>query len=231
MLRLLLITYLLLLTSFVIGQSFHIRFDDSDEILKNGATINIESPTNTLIQDHMYIHNLSDHEIDITVSRNDLILPEGMDAMFCLDVCFTPSTIEATETLLTGDSVFFTVDLFPYELTGEALIEYTVTSEPDQDTVHFSVNYLVEPLSIDKNTENTTFVYPNPASDVIHIKSAVNKGSMQASLYNPIGKLIYTKNLKSNNSSIDISSFDSGIYILIISSSSGTINSHKITIQ
>jgi hypothetical protein len=222
--------FVLLVTSFIsmFGQSFHIRLDDSEEIIKHNSTFTITHTTNTLIQQHMYIHNLTDHDINITVSRNDSILPAGMESMFCLNVCYTPETTEATHMLAVGDSVFFTVDLYPYNLTGDALIEYTVVSEPEQDTINFFARFIVTSLSIEDPNNEGFNLYPNPAQNQLFISGAswLNYSSVQ--IVDAYGRLILLEDIGMNENTIDISHLQPGIYVLSLIDKKGKIHNTKL---
>ncbi|UAM98729.1 T9SS type A sorting domain-containing protein [Polaribacter litorisediminis] len=73
-------------------------------------------------------------------------------------------------------------------------------------------------LSVDSFTEmlDKISVYPNPSSNMLHIKGMQNLESSRIRITNLLGKELYTSNL--NNSKIDISNFNAGIYILTIQS-------------
>jgi hypothetical protein len=217
--RILLLSILFSIVQVSVGQSFHIRFDDSVETLKDETTLTITHETNTLIQEHFYIHNLSDHEVDITVQRNDSILPEGFQSMFCLNICYTPETIEATETLAVGDSVFFTIDLYPYDLTGDAFIEYTITSEPDQDTIHFFVTFEVTSVGINDINQNALVVYPNPAENIINFNN-LNQ-IVEYRIYNASGQVLITSKMAQSETSIDVSALMPGLYFIQLCSEKG----------
>jgi len=56
-------------------------------------------------------------------------------------------------------------------------------------------------------------VYPNPATDVIHIKTGKNKARFKVSFYNAAGQMVLHSE---NNESIPISTLEKGIYLLKI---------------
>jgi hypothetical protein len=55
-------------------------------------------------------------------------------------------------------------------------------------------------------------VYPNPANNSVSIQSLSEIGL--TTIYNSIGKIIFQKNINSNEQQIDLSKLPSGIYIL-----------------
>lgn len=63
------------------------------------------------------------------------------------------------------------------------------------------------------NNEQKISIYPNPASDVIYIKTAQEITSV-VSIYRVDGVLVFQNQVSSENKSIDISSLTSGLYLL-----------------
>ena len=73
--------------------------------------------------------------------------------------------------------------------------------------------YQAAPLSVtDLNLDSTLSVYPNPATDTVHITAKVALSSL--SLYDVYGKLILKKENDTKN--LDVSRLDSGVYFLEI---------------
>ncbi len=73
----------------------------------------------------------------------------------------------------------------------------------------------VEYMGVLENFENLN-IYPNPADNEVIIEQNI----MNVSIYNAIGQLMY----QTNNSTIDVSSFDNGIYLFrIITKDENTI--------
>jgi hypothetical protein len=75
-------------------------------------------------------------------------------------------------------------------------------------------------------------ISPNPASNKIDIKS-VNTFSnqFQLSITNSLGQIIFTKQLNSNSESIDLTSFQSGIYFVQLQEQNGNIKSKKFIVE
>jgi hypothetical protein len=74
--------------------------------------------------------------------------------------------------------------------------------------------YQAAPLGVtDLNLDSTLSVYPNPATDTIHISAKVALSSL--ALYNVYGKLILKK--ENNTNSLDVSRLNSGVYFLEVS--------------
>ena len=67
-------------------------------------------------------------------------------------------------------------------------------------------------LGLNDNELTSINIFPNPAKDVLNIKG-LNAENLDLSIYNVLGKEIISSSLNSNNS-IDVSSFQSGMYFL-----------------
>lgn len=69
-------------------------------------------------------------------------------------------------------------------------------------------------------------VYPNPANNLVNIKAeAANVQLQQVSVYNMIGKKVYTKTLQGATAEISVASLPAGVYQLIIRTNKGAANS------
>ena len=87
-----------------------------------------------------------------------------------------------------------------------------------QGTIYYNDiwEYVEQTLSLNQNDFQNAFeVYPNPSFDIINV--IVNNEINQIIIYDCLGK----EKLKTNNKSINISSFDAGIYYLKVINSTG----------
>ncbi|MBN2637495.1 MAG: endonuclease [Bacteroidales bacterium] len=64
-------------------------------------------------------------------------------------------------------------------------------------------------------SELSVSVYPNPTTRIIHVKKGVNH-SMSYILYNHLGQMMSKGNLVSGTNEIDLSTFQKGLFMLII---------------
>jgi hypothetical protein len=71
----------------------------------------------------------------------------------------------------------------------------------------------------DLNLDDSLRVFPNPATDTIHVSSKVALSSLL--LYDVYGKLILKK--ENNTNSLDVSRLNSGMYFLEVSSNTGKV--------
>lgn len=82
-------------------------------------------------------------------------------------------------------------------------------------------------------SNNETFkvnIYPNPSKGIINIET--EKSDIEITIENLLGSIVYSKQLSQNNSSIDVSSLDKGIYIIrVMDKSTNSIANKKIIIN
>ena len=77
------------------------------------------------------------------------------------------------------------------------------------DNVYFHKNTV---LSSDSFTASKVKLYPNPTSNVLNIESL---GTIQTiSVYNVLGQEVINKALNSTSTALDVSSLNSGIYVV-----------------
>jgi hypothetical protein len=69
----------------------------------------------------------------------------------------------------------------------------------------------------------SVFVYPNPAMDELKIKSMAISGNTKIILCNSIGQLVKVQNLNEKETSVDISQFAKGMYLLSIVDSNNLV--------
>ena len=70
--------------------------------------------------------------------------------------------------------------------------------------------------------QNMIAVYPNPASNSIHIND-LNNVVISLKLIDRIGKEIYTEKISGNKTEINVAAFDEGLYILQLETTLGII--------
>lgn len=80
-------------------------------------------------------------------------------------------------------------------------------------------------LSIDetKNVSNSFSVYPNPATNVVNIKSSVNASIQTVSITDLNGRTVKTNTVSGNEAQINISDLASGVYMMSINSDEGSV--------
>lgn len=128
-----------------------------------------------------------------------------------------------------GNSVPIRGFVMPNLTAGNHTLKHTIPTavfNQQQGDVYLSV-YMQGKSNVNLNVNDikTTDVsiYPNPTSDIVNIKSPINV--MSLSLFSIDGRKLF-ENYKENK--IDISSYNTGIYILNVVLKDGTSFKHKI---
>lgn len=85
--------------------------------------------------------------------------------------------------------------------------------------------------AVEPNHSSLEFkVFPNPAEDVLHIKLTNQSRPVTLQLIDVNGQVVYEKNaVTTNELSIDVSGYKSGVYVLLLSS--GKVEKRKVVIR
>lgn len=77
----------------------------------------------------------------------------------------------------------------------------------------------------DFDNETRITIYPNPSTGIFNIVSQQN---ISVEIYDLLGKLVYNQSLANGTNSIDISNFNTGVYLLKVTDDNGKSESHKL---
>ena len=77
------------------------------------------------------------------------------------------------------------------------------------------------PLSIEDETLTDLSIYPNPADDILIIKTSADLREKIATVFDITGKRVYNQKLLNNR--LNVSSLESGVYVLRIESEGKSI--------
>ena len=78
----------------------------------------------------------------------------------------------------------------------------------------------VTSLGITKNTLLSFEMYPNPVSDKLNIQLPTGIEKAEVSIFDYRGRLILSKTISSNNTSIDVQKISKGIYVIRVATKS-----------
>ncbi len=70
-------------------------------------------------------------------------------------------------------------------------------------------------------------LYPNPVNHILHI-SVDNYELYHIKIYNVIGELIFEKEMKDQNSKLDLSHFTKGVYFIEMQTNGGRVTKKLI---
>jgi hypothetical protein len=115
--------------------------------------------------------------------------------------------------------------------------DVTVTNS-DGCSNNSSVNVSYEAVCVGVNeqlAENTEVVYfPNPANNSVQLDAAGFTGDVRLSVADLNGRVLYEATIESNNSvythNVDVSTFESGVYLFQLQSDKGVVT-HRVTVS
>ncbi|MCR5013611.1 MAG: T9SS type A sorting domain-containing protein [Bacteroidales bacterium] len=81
-------------------------------------------------------------------------------------------------------------------------------------------------IGVDENDDDEVVIYPNPATDELHVKGVENGQSM--TVYDMTGRRVLQRGF---SNSLDVKELSGGIYLLQITTSEGDIINRKITVK
>ena len=212
---------LALLSLISYGQSLIILDHAGNEI--TGQTITeVGYYSSNEITQELGVTNNGTTDINLVVRKAEISVMAGTSNYFCLSVCYPPTVYESTNTvtIAPGETLSgtpgFSYHFFPSGIQGLSTISYTFfdIDNPD-DTVQVIVNFEIELAGIDINSNmHISDVYPNPATNTLHISYDLNSSNSDIKLYNILGSEI--KDVKISDSSstadIDVSDLENGVY-------------------
>ncbi len=141
----------------------------------------------------------------------------------------TTQTNETAEWFLNGTSVG-TGDSFTMTQSGQ----YTVVISNENDCeAEVSGNFDLDTTSLDNlSLSEALNVYPNPTDGMIYITFNGYSSQMSISVIDAVGRIVISENKvdTSNNSTLDLSSFETGVYTVIFRSGEDMITK-KVTLR
>ncbi len=139
-----------------------------------------------------------------------------------LDLDVTEGTVAGGSTQEVQVSVDLTdLDYGTYSCT-------LVIESNDQDEFWYEIPVTLEYTStgIDQNSSLSVLTFPNPANDVLNIKTDAVINSVE--IISISGKLVKTTVVNQNNAKIDISNLDKGVYIVNVNTENGKTSTKLI---
>ena len=114
-------------------------------------------------------------------------------------------------------------DAFEINRNNVIYYDYQNNRNPFIDHPEYATSIWGDPSAISNNKLNDIVVYPNPATNAININTQQNS-DLHYSIYSTLGKKITQGTLSSSVSSVDISNFNGGVYILSIYNTTNQIS-------
>ncbi|MFT4600905.1 MAG: hypothetical protein ACI857_001082, partial [Arenicella sp.] len=105
------------------------------------------------------------------------------------------------------------------DITGLAAGDYTITVTDDNGCVVPMTFTVLSTVGIGTNITDELTIYPNPTSGMVHIKL---DGDFAFTILDARGRLVISQST-SDNSTVDLSSFESGVYFVRIQRDSESV--------
>lgn len=187
--------------------SINLIFDQPNSMIRAGGT-----NCNELFGEGLYIEN---NFSDFSLTNWNITLSFCPEISYYEDIYFS----------------FFTENGFTNQFTYSITELNNVRTLTVNSMFNKQAIYSSEMLS-NKEYKTIDFsIYPNPASEFINVKlNNQSNENAQIRIYNNLGKLCKTKNIKSNQEKIDIQNLTRGIYLIKLETSNGTITKKIIKI-
>jgi hypothetical protein len=166
-------------------------------------------------------HTVKNTAVHILVSANDPVTcPAGPTV---ITIGTAPRHGTAT---VSGDTIIYTPNT---GYTGLDTFTYTESiggGAPASAQVLVGIKY---PAGINELSEGKTNIYPNPASNKLHIITS-NPSVSEYRVYDMLGSVVKAENF-SSEATVDVSGLNNGLYIIQFSSSEGKmISSTRFTV-
>lgn len=201
---------------------------DSNGTIVNGDTVEasptlVQKPPYTNIQIKLYAQNNTGSTIDLGVKKAEITPDPDADHGICFyKYCYPTSVYVAPDVVqlfpAAIDSSFKGTYLYleSNHAAGKYLVAYTFfnSSNPaDSAIVYVLYNTIPSTTGIASNTlQNNISIYPNPATDVIHLSATADINST-LTITNSIGAVVYKQTFTNKRSaSITISNWAAGVY-------------------
>ena len=88
------------------------------------------------------------------------------------------------------------------------------------DSLAFTIEGTLTPLSVDDFALETISIFPNPAKNTLNLEMLTSIGDFETEVFSVLGQSVARN---SNSSQLDISNLNSGMYLLKITTENGTI--------
>ena len=110
------------------------------------------------------------------------------------------------------------------EGTYEAAVKF-VTNDPAQPTVEIPLTLKVNGVNVEEVMGEAYNIFPNPTSGLVTIEA---ENINYIAIYNSVGQLVNV--VKSENNTVDMSSYDNGVYYFNIVDNAGQNSLQRVVV-
>lgn len=115
---------------------------------------------------------------------------------------------------------------FTDNISGDAEYSVRVVHGGLPNVTYYAMSCMTEPLSVNENHDVMTAVYPNPVKDNL----TINADNMRRiTIINAMGQVVYDHEVMSDSEEINMSQYESGVYMVRITTDNG-MTTQRVTV-
>jgi hypothetical protein len=191
-----------------------------------------------IIQSNAVVKNIGSTTIDVKAKRIEEQLVSGTINYFCWTLCYGPMTDESPDALTFApgqERSDFVADYEPDHNEGVSTITYVFFDEQNpNDSVAYTVNYLVTPVGINENVWAVNDPYPNPANTTVTFDYKAGAfGDALVSIYDMLGNVRKEAKMQQGMSRMvmDVADLEPGVYFYSIKIDNHTSITKKMIVS
>ncbi|MCL2511365.1 MAG: T9SS type A sorting domain-containing protein [Bacteroidales bacterium] len=202
--------------------------------IQRGDVIEL-STEDKFVQFDSEVINTSNQQQNVSLKMEVLNHTAEVDISGCWGMCLSPWNFDFEPVVIDGQGhEIFNVDYYNSDETPNSFAWVTCTFYVDgvEDFV-FHVKFGEAPVSVKEPMITKNNAYPNPATSVVNIDYALNKGNAQITLYNILGVSVYEQPLngREGTARVNIAGFAPGIYFYSIKIDGKVVETKKLVIN
>jgi hypothetical protein len=189
--------------------------------LDNGDS-SVTGTAGNVLEIHMTITNnsLTDN-VELNISKYQMMIPTGWQTALCLDICYTTSVTSANVTIAPQDTQPFTFYFYTNSVadTGYARIRF-INLNDSTNMMDQRLRAITENAnSVDELNKTSFKIHPNPTEDQLFIHAEKTMIGEQFIITDLTGRIIYSGMITHENIVINTKEFSKGIYVLRVGNS------------
>lgn len=245
MTRLILLSLVLLMSSFAYSQSFELR-DYNNNLITNDQQVDIWGDASSIELDYgLHSENATNNTVTVGLRRYEVDVTSGSQNYFCWNVCYSPTDAGVRQTWVAQDALIMETDSVytnfhayhrPTGTTGLSVYRYVFYNKTDlNDTISVTITFNASPNSVNELTaaEKLT-IYPNPVANMAHITYKLeNNDEAKLELHNMLGSKVKEIKLDATQNKLDLSVRDlnPGVYFYTLVQDNKAIATKRLVVS
>lgn len=226
--------------------SLYVTFETDDSVTDQGWRLSFESMREGIGCSNHMVHEASGTITDNSGEENQYRANSNCNWMIRItDAAYIRFVFEEMDISPEDHLDFYDMTVYPYELVAT----YSGNSIPDPLTLYvnrvkvtfvsdnylsgdgFKASWFSSGVGVEDFQCGQPTIYPNPASDVLHVKFEEIVEQGKVSVYDMVGHLLFTQNIeRANQLEIPVNQLSSGIYLLSLESQGAEMH-RKIVVK